>query len=77
MCIYIDLHLSSRINAKSIRNSEDRKEHAEDNGRISCYEFSLIFRRHVFRAIILFAADHTQSRYDPLMILTTETRLPV
>lgn len=50
---------SSRINAKSIRDSEDRKEHAEDNGRISCYEFSLISRRHVFRTIILFAADHT------------------
>lgn len=65
-----------RINEQSIRNLEDRKEHAEDNGRISCYEFPLISRRRVFRVIILFAADHTQPRYDPLMILATETRLP-
>jgi len=61
----------SRISAKSIRNLEDRKEHAEDNGRISCYEFPLISRHYVFRVIIPFAADHTQSGYDPLMISAT------
>jgi len=69
-CLVLCLHSRpwSRISAKSICNLEDRKEHAEDNGRISCYEFSLISHHYVFRVIILFATDHTQSGYHPLMI---------